>query len=69
LHSDSFQERGRATSGDGQIAAEGANRRSTLVAMERTERFQPFAGVLSLTGQPALSIPAGFASDGLLLST
>jgi amidase len=50
------------------IAAEGAHGKSAPVAIDRAGRFTPFTPVFNLTGQPAITIPAGFGSDGLPLS-
>ena len=50
------------------IAAEGAYGRPAPVAIDRAGRFTPFTPLFNLTGQPAVSIPAGFGSDGLPLS-
>ena len=50
------------------IAAEGAHGRSAPVALDRAGRFMPWYPVFNVTGQPAVSIPAGFGSDGLPLS-
>jgi amidase len=50
------------------IAAEGAYGRSAPVAIDRAGRFTPFTAVFNITGQPAISIPAGFGGDGLPLS-
>jgi amidase len=50
------------------IAAEGAHGRSAPVAFDKMARFMPWYPVWNLTGQPAISIPAGFGADGLPLS-
>jgi amidase len=50
------------------IAAEGAYGRSAPVAVDRAARFTPFTSLFNLTGQPAVTLPAGFGSDGLPLS-
>ncbi len=50
------------------IAAEGALGRSAPVAFDRAGRFTPWTPVFNLTGQPAVTIPAGFGADGLPLS-
>jgi amidase len=50
------------------IKAEGAYGRSAPVAIDRAGRFTPFTAVFNLTGQPAITIPAGFGADGLPLS-
>lgn len=50
------------------IAADGAYGRSAPVAIDKAGRFTPFTAPFNLTGQPAISIPAGFGSDGLPLS-
>jgi amidase len=51
------------------IPAEGAYGRSALAAFNLAGRFTPWTAVFNLTGQPALSIPAGFSSaEGLPLS-
>jgi amidase len=50
------------------IAAEGAYGRPAPLAIDKAGRFTPFTAPFNLTGQPAISIPAGFGSDGLPLS-
>ncbi len=50
------------------IAAEGAYGRSGLQALLVASRFMPWFPAFNLTGQPAISLPAGFGSDGLPLS-
>ncbi len=50
------------------IEAEGAYGRSAAAALDRAARFMPWFPVWNLTGQPAISIPAGFGGDGLPLS-
>ncbi|MCL2420201.1 MAG: amidase family protein, partial [Conexibacteraceae bacterium] len=50
------------------VAAEGGYGRSALVAFNKAARFIPWYPVFNLTGQPAISLPAGFGSDGLPLS-
>jgi amidase len=50
------------------IAAEGAYGRGALVAFDRAARFTPWTAVFNVTGQPAVTIPAGFGEDGLPLS-
>lgn len=50
------------------IAAKGAYGRSAPVAINVAGRFTPFTPLLNLTGQPAVTVPAGMGSDGLPLS-
>lgn len=50
------------------IAAEGGWGRSALAAFSIAGRFTPWTAVFNVTGQPAVTIPAGLGSDGLPLS-
>jgi amidase len=50
------------------IAAEGGYGRSAPAAVDIAGRFTPFTPIFNLTGQPAVSLPAGFGVDGLPLS-
>jgi amidase len=50
------------------IDAEGGYGRSAPVAIDIAGRLTPFTPVFNLTGQPALTIPAGIGTDGLPLS-
>jgi amidase len=50
------------------IAAQGALGRSAALAFDRAGRFTPWTPIFNLTGQPAVTIPAGLGSDGLPLS-
>jgi amidase len=50
------------------IAAEGGFGRSAPVAINMSGRFTPFTATFNLTGQPAVTIPAGLSVDGLPLS-
>jgi amidase len=50
------------------IAAEGGYGRPAPVAIDIAGRFAPFTPVFNVTGQPAISIPAGVGSDGLPLA-
>ena len=50
------------------IAAEGGYGRPAPMAFDKAARFTPFTPIFNLTGQPAVSLPAGFGTDGLPLS-
>jgi amidase len=50
------------------IAADGGWGRSALIAVDKAGRFTPFTPLFNLTGQPAVTLPAGIAGDGLPLS-
>ncbi len=50
------------------IVAEGGYGRPAPLAVDIAGRFTPFTPIFNLTGQPAVSIPAGVGSDGLPLS-
>ena len=50
------------------IAAEGGYGKPAPVAIDIAGRFTPYTPVFNLTGQPAISLPAGIGSDGLPLS-
>jgi amidase len=50
------------------IRAEGGYGTPAPVAIDRAGRFTPFTPIFNLTGQPAVSVPAGFGADGLPLS-
>jgi amidase len=50
------------------IAAEGGYGRPAPLAIDIAGRFTPFTPLFNLTGQPAVSLPAGVGSDGLPLS-
>ena len=50
------------------LPAEAAYGRSALVAFDRAGRFTPWTPPFNLTGQPAVTLPAGFGGDGLPLS-
>ena len=50
------------------IAAEGGYGKPAPLAIDLAGRFTPFTPIFNVTGQPAVSVPAGFGSDGLPLS-
>jgi amidase len=50
------------------IAAEGGYGKSAFGAFNVAGRFTPWTAVFNVTGQPAVTIPAGFGADGLPLS-
>jgi amidase len=50
------------------IDAEGGFGRPAPVAISIAGRFTPFTPLYNLTGQPAITVPAGLGSDGLPLS-
>jgi amidase len=50
------------------IGARGGYGRAAPVAVDVAGRFTPFTPIFNLTGQPAVSIPAGTGSDGLPLA-
>jgi amidase len=50
------------------IAAEGGYGKAAPVAFNRAAQFTPWTPVFNLTGQPAVTLPAGFGQDGLPLS-
>ena len=50
------------------IEAEGAYGRSAFVAFDKSARFTPWTALFNMTGQPAITIPAGTGTDGLPLS-
>jgi amidase len=50
------------------IAAEGGFGKPAPLAVDIAGRFTPFTPIWNLTGQPAITVPAGTGSDGLPLS-
>ena len=50
------------------IGAKGAFGKPAPLAINVAGRFTPFTPLFNLTGQPAISVPAGFSADGLPLS-
>jgi amidase len=50
------------------IAAEGGFGKPAPLAIDVAGRFTPFTAVFNLTGQPAITLPAGIGGDGLPLS-
>jgi amidase len=50
------------------IAAEGGYGRPAPLAVDIAGRFTPFTPIFNLTGQPAVSVPAGVGTDGLPLA-
>ncbi|MHB1833626.1 MAG: amidase family protein [Solirubrobacteraceae bacterium] len=50
------------------IAAEGGFNRPAPVAIDLAGRFTPYTPIFNLTGQPAISLPAGLGPDGLPLA-
>ena len=50
------------------IAAEGGYGKSLMYAFNLAGRFTPWTPPFNVTGQPAMTLPAGFGSDGLPLS-
>ncbi len=50
------------------IGAEGGFGRSAPIAIDKAGRFSPYTAQFNVTGQPAVTLPAGLGSDGLPLS-
>ena len=47
----------------GEISGHGEG--DPMGAFDRAIRFAPYAGLFNITGQPAITVPAGFGADGL----
>jgi amidase len=45
----------------------GLDKENPLEALNRSGRFTPYTALFNVTGQPAISIPVGFAEDGMPL--
>jgi amidase len=45
----------------------GLDEADPLSALERSGRFTPYTALFNVTGQPAISVPVGFADDGMPL--
>ncbi|MBV9048991.1 MAG: amidase [Solirubrobacterales bacterium] len=50
------------------IEARGGYGKSAIAAFDIAARFTPWTPAFNVTGQPAVTVPAGFAGDGLPLS-
>jgi amidase len=50
------------------IKAKAGYGRSALAALNLAGRFTPWTAIFNVTGQPAVTIPAGMGTDGLPLS-
>lgn len=50
------------------LPAEGGYGRAAPIAFDRAARFTPWTPMFNLTGQPAITLPAGLGSDGMPLS-
>jgi amidase len=50
------------------LPAEGGYGRPAPVAVDIAGRFTPFTAPFNVTGQPAISVPAGIGADGLPLA-